>query len=98
MKPKGWTLWLTGLPAAGKTTLAYALWERLGQLGIATALLDSDDLRRILARATILTANRYTVSGDDHGDVLRFQAGHWSSQHDPISALVDLHGDRLGLL
>lgn len=48
MPHRGWTIWLTGLPAAGKTTLAYALWERLGQLGVVTAVLDSDELRHIL--------------------------------------------------
>lgn len=45
---KGWAIWLTGPPAAGKTTLAYALWERLGQLAVVTTVLDSDELRRIL--------------------------------------------------
>jgi adenylylsulfate kinase len=48
MPHRGWTIWLTGPPAAGKTTLAYALWEQLGQLGVVTAVLDSDELRRVL--------------------------------------------------
>lgn len=39
------TWWLTGLPAAGKTTLAQALAGRLGQLGQAVCVLDGDDLR-----------------------------------------------------
>jgi adenylylsulfate kinase len=46
---QGWTIWLTGLPAAGKSTLARALCERLRQMGVVSALLDSDELRPIIA-------------------------------------------------
>jgi adenylylsulfate kinase len=49
MTAHGWALWLTGLPAAGKTTLARALQERLGRVGVAAALLDSDELRPLLS-------------------------------------------------
>lgn len=45
---QGWTIWLTGLPAAGKSTLARALGQRLAAEGISTILLDSDELRPIL--------------------------------------------------
>ena len=45
----GATLWLTGLPASGKTTLANAIDLRLGQAGLAAALLDGDVLRRGLS-------------------------------------------------
>jgi adenylylsulfate kinase len=41
-------VWLTGLPASGKSTLAVALRERLGELGVASLLLDSDALRAAL--------------------------------------------------
>lgn len=44
----GFALWLTGLPASGKTTLARALGRLLEERGIATQLLDSDQLRRQL--------------------------------------------------
>jgi adenylylsulfate kinase len=47
-KPRGWTIWLTGLPASGKTTLARALRGKLGEHGVAAVLLDSDDLRRLV--------------------------------------------------
>jgi bifunctional enzyme CysN/CysC len=40
------TVWLTGLPAAGKSTIATATCERLGHLGYLAILLDGDDLRR----------------------------------------------------
>lgn len=43
-----WTVWLTGLPASGKSTIAHALQERLAQQGIVAIILDSDELRAIL--------------------------------------------------
>lgn len=46
---QGWTIWLTGLPGAGKTTLARALQQRLRELGIAAVVLDSDAVRPVLA-------------------------------------------------
>jgi adenylyl-sulfate kinase len=42
---RGATAWLTGLPAAGKTTLGAALEERLVQAGRFAYLLDGDNLR-----------------------------------------------------
>lgn len=43
------TLWLTGLPAAGKTSLARALDARLHQLGVSACVLDGDELRQGLS-------------------------------------------------
>ena len=55
----GWTIWLTGLPAAGKTALARALWQKLNAPGITSVLLDSDEVRRILTPdATYTPAER----------------------------------------
>jgi adenylylsulfate kinase len=48
---QGWTLWLTGLPGAGKTTLARALQQRLRELSIPAVVLDSDAVRPVLAPA-----------------------------------------------
>jgi adenylylsulfate kinase len=41
----GATVWLTGLPSAGKSTIALALAERLRGEGHRVELLDGDDLR-----------------------------------------------------
>ncbi|HEY3758562.1 MAG TPA: adenylyl-sulfate kinase [Solirubrobacteraceae bacterium] len=41
----GATLWFTGLPAAGKSTIAGAVEERLVMAGCAAFLLDGDNLR-----------------------------------------------------
>jgi bifunctional enzyme CysN/CysC len=42
---RGATVWLTGLPGAGKTTIALALEERLVTVGRHALLLDGDNLR-----------------------------------------------------
>lgn len=44
----GPVLWLTGLPASGKTTLAKELLRRLRKQHVAAELLDADELRKIL--------------------------------------------------
>jgi bifunctional enzyme CysN/CysC len=44
------TLWLTGLSAAGKSTIAYALEQRLIAAGHACVVLDGDNLRHGLNR------------------------------------------------
>jgi adenylyl-sulfate kinase len=47
---QGVTVWLTGRPASGKTTVANALHAALVRLGVNTHRLDGDDLRRGLCR------------------------------------------------
>ncbi|MEA3126126.1 MAG: adenylylsulfate kinase [Caballeronia sp.] len=44
------TLWLTGLSAAGKTTLAHALADTLAAAGATCQILDGDVVRRELSR------------------------------------------------
>ncbi len=44
-EPRGWTVWLTGLPAAGKSTLADHLADALTTRGRRAAVLDGDALR-----------------------------------------------------
>jgi adenylylsulfate kinase len=44
----GFAVWITGLPASGKSTLASALVRALKARGVAVAVLESDSLRRIL--------------------------------------------------
>ena len=46
---KGFVIWLTGLPAAGKTTLAKALKEELQKAGKRVELLDGDEVRKWLS-------------------------------------------------
>ena len=42
------TLWITGLPASGKSTITHALVRELDARGVDVAVLESDALRRIL--------------------------------------------------
>src|SRR5580704_18249012 len=48
-RARGATVWLTGLPSAGKTTVATALAERLSTLGRAVEILDGDAVRPVLS-------------------------------------------------
>lgn len=72
-------LWFTGLPASGKTTLAQAWQERLGQRGLAAVVLDGDRLRRGLSADL-------GFSAEDRSEAVRraacvaqlfHEAGHW---------------------
>ena len=45
---EGFAVWLTGLPASGKSTLAVHLADTLRQREIRVQVLDSDELREIL--------------------------------------------------
>ncbi|HLM28209.1 MAG TPA: adenylyl-sulfate kinase [Thermoleophilaceae bacterium] len=48
--PGGATVWFTGLPAAGKTTVARALEVKLREQGRTVLWLDGDELRRGVCR------------------------------------------------
>jgi adenylylsulfate kinase len=47
----GFVVWLTGLPASGKTALAHELRRKLSARGIHSVIIDSDELRRVLTPA-----------------------------------------------
>ena len=48
---KGYAIWLTGLPASGKSTIVAALRPQLEGLGYVVEVLESDAVRRILTPA-----------------------------------------------
>lgn len=60
VKQAGFAVWLTGLPASGKTSLAYAMQAALLEQGnIQAVVLDSDELRAVLTpKPTYSTAER----------------------------------------
>jgi adenylyl-sulfate kinase len=45
LQQKSYVLWFTGLSGSGKSTIANKLEEKLHQLGVATYLLDGDNIR-----------------------------------------------------
>jgi adenylyl-sulfate kinase len=47
---KGFTIWLTGLPCSGKSTLALEITNDLLERGMKVELLDGDDLRTNLSK------------------------------------------------
>ena len=50
MNSKGFTVWFTGLPCSGKSTLAKMLHANLGQNGCAAEILDGDEVRQRLTK------------------------------------------------
>ncbi|PBC71811.1 adenylylsulfate kinase [Streptomyces sp. TLI_235] len=62
---RGATVWLTGLPSAGKTTLAFALAERLRAEGHRVEVLDGDEIREFLSKGLGFTKE------DRHTNVTR---------------------------
>jgi adenylylsulfate kinase len=44
----GFAVWITGLPASGKSTLAAAIRVQLAERGVDVAVLESDELRKVL--------------------------------------------------
>jgi adenylylsulfate kinase len=60
----GWAVWLTGLPASGKSTVARALAAKLETMGVSVQVIESDELRLVLTpRPTYSPDERETFYG-----------------------------------
>ncbi|MHA1593612.1 MAG: adenylyl-sulfate kinase [Candidatus Baldrarchaeia archaeon] len=44
----GFVIWLTGLPASGKSTIATLLAKKLSEMGVDVEVLESDVMRKVL--------------------------------------------------
>jgi len=47
-RKRGFAIWLTGLPASGKSSITRELVKKLGERGISAVVLESDEMRKIL--------------------------------------------------
>jgi len=47
---RGFCIWLTGLPCAGKTSIANKLYERLSQHSYKVKLFDGDEVRKTISK------------------------------------------------
>jgi adenylylsulfate kinase len=47
-RPQSFALWITGLPASGKSTIVSALRPQLEGLGLTVEVLESDEVRRVI--------------------------------------------------
>jgi adenylylsulfate kinase len=50
-RPQGWGIWITGLPASGKSTIVRELKPQLEAVGHTVEVLESDEVRRVLTPA-----------------------------------------------
>lgn len=50
MEQKGFTLWFTGLPGSGKTTVSQLVADKLRQRGLRVEVLDGDEVRKTLSK------------------------------------------------
>ena len=46
---KGFVIWITGLPASGKTTIARIVADKLRSIGLKVEMLDGDEVRKWLS-------------------------------------------------
>jgi adenylylsulfate kinase len=72
----GATLWFTGLPSAGKSTIAHALADRLITDGVRVQVLDGDAVRPHLSAGLGFSRTDRDVNVTRIGWVARLLAGH----------------------
>ena len=72
----GATLWFTGLPSAGKSTIAHALADRLTADGVPVEVLDGDAVRPHLSAGLGYTRNDRDINVTRIGWVARLLASH----------------------
>lgn len=87
-KTEAFAVWITGLPAAGKSTVAGALERQLAERGIDVAVLESDVLRKVFA-----SDKAYTPEGRDTFYKQMLFVGSLLLQHG-VSVIFDATANR----
>ncbi|GAA2710931.1 MULTISPECIES: adenylyl-sulfate kinase [Streptomyces] len=82
----GATVWLTGLPSAGKTTIARSLAERLRGEGHRAEVLDGDEIREFLSAGLGFSRADRDTNVRRIGFVARLLAGHGVTVLVPVIA------------
>ena len=82
----GATLWFTGLPSAGKSTVAHALADRLRADGVDVEVLDGDEVRPHLSAGLGFTRADRDVNVRRIGWVARMLAAHGTVVLVPVIA------------
>jgi adenylylsulfate kinase len=82
----GATLWFTGLPSAGKSTVAHALADRLRADGVEVEVLDGDEVRPHLSAGLGFTRADRDVNVRRIGWVARLLASHGTVVLVPVIA------------
>ncbi len=72
----GVTLWFTGLPSAGKSTVANALADELRRLGVDVHILDGDEVRPHLSQGLGYSREDRNINVTRIGYVARLLSGH----------------------
>ncbi|MFG2113790.1 adenylyl-sulfate kinase [Streptomyces sp. NPDC048718] len=82
----GTTIWLTGLPSAGKTTIAYELAGRLGAQGRRVEILDGDEIREFLSAGLGFSREDRNANVQRIGFVAELLASHGVTVLVPVIA------------
>ena len=83
---RGATVWFTGLPSAGKSTIAHALGDRLRAEGRRVQVLDGDEVRPHLSAGLGFTRADRDLNVARIGWVARLLAGHGVTVLVPVIA------------
>lgn len=82
----GTTVWLTGLPSAGKTTLAEAAAAQLARLGRRVEVLDGDEIRTFLSSGLGFSREDRDTNVQRIGFVAQLLASHGVTVLVPVIA------------